>query len=70
MPFKINCDASPYTFMPMPGLATPCTQHKSVWTCVTIYLARPCIGHNVYTGPYMYICVCPEVMITPRRLTF
>ena len=22
--------------------------HESVWTCVTICLARPCAGHNVY----------------------
>ena len=34
------------------GVARP-ESGMTVWTCVTIYLARPCIGHNVYAGAYM-----------------
>ena len=51
--WKINNDAGPYTFMPMPGLATSCTRHECIWTCVTIYHARPCTGQNVYAVAYM-----------------
>ena len=47
---KTNGDARPYTFMPMPGLATSCTRYECVWACITIYLARPYTGHNVYGG--------------------
>ena len=35
--------------MPDLVLATPCTQHECVGTCVTIYLTQ----QNVYTGAYM-----------------
>ena len=37
----------------MSGLATPCTRHEYVRTCVAIYLARSCTGHNVYAVAYM-----------------
>ena len=47
-PCKNKGDTGPYTFMPMPGLATSRTQYESVWTCVTIYLARPLTGQNVH----------------------
>ena len=52
---KINGDTAPYTFMPDSGLATPCTRHECGWSCVTIFLARPCTGHNVNAGAYMCI---------------
>ena len=51
--------------MQMPGLATPWTQHEL--TCITIYLARPCTGNNVYQRAY--ICT-PEVMIMHQDLNF
>ena len=43
--------------MPDSGLATPWTIHECVWSYITIYLARPCTGYNVYSG----VCMC-----TPR----
>ena len=43
----LNCMYAPmYTLFPV-------QVHECVWTCVTIYLARPCTGHNVYPGAYM-----------------
>ena len=39
----------------MPGARSCKTWHwyECVWTCVTIHLARPCTGYNVYTVAYM-----------------
>ena len=64
---KIIGDAGPYTFMPMPGLATPCTLHECVWTYVTIYLQGLVQGTMCTQG---HTCVRPEVMIMHQRLTF
>ena len=52
-PCKVNGDAGPYTFMPGVRSCKTWHRHECVWTCVTIYLARPWTGHNVYAVAYM-----------------
>ena len=65
-PCKINDETNPYTFMLVARSCKNFVQHECVWTCVTIYLARPCSGHNVY----MPTCVRSKVMIMHLCFTF
>ena len=44
-----NWDAHPSHFCWMDVLQL----HEYLWTCLAIYLARPCTGHNVRAGAFM-----------------